>query len=196
MWPFNNHKHTKKDCEITVIEETNVVIIEGDHYKKWNPEKEELEIIEHLVKIIERLTQPQKQRTRLVLQTILQNNTIVQIMSLKLNANQFSLDVLSLIDSDTGAAVAATFANQKYESSDPNVFTSVQDATDPNTTKDTAVGAGTANLNVSADATYTDANTGQSVTKSLSLVVDVTVIAIVAGENVSLVLTQGAPQLQ
>lgn len=204
MWPFENHKHNKKDCEVTVIEETNIIVVEGQHYKKWNPEKEELDIIERLIKnnkslidIVGRLATPSREfRTRLVLTTILDNNTTVQIMSITLNANQFSLDTISLIDSDTGNAVAATFANQSFSSSDPSVFTSVQDSSDPNSTRDTAVGAGSASLNISAEATYTDGNTGQSVTKTLTLVVDVTVVAIVAGENVALVLTQGTPQAQ
>lgn len=195
MWPWNNHKHRKENKEVVIIEETNVVIIEGEHYKKFNPEKEELEIIEKLVGIVDRLTQDKKERVRLVLTTILNNNKFI-VMSITLNANQFSLDTLSLIDSDTNAAVAATFANQSFASSDPSIFTSTQDVTDPNSTKDVAVGAGTASLNISADVTYTDANTNQPVTKTLTLVVDVTVVAVVAGENVALVLTQGAPQQQ
>lgn len=190
MFPF------KKNKEVTHIDET-IIIIDGEKFHKHDHEEKELAIIKKLIDIINKLTRPptQHERIRLILKTILdKNNSIFQIMALNLNTGQFSIDSLGLIDSDTGNPVSATFANATFTSSDPAVFTTEQDAANPNSTKDTAVAAGSASLTATADVTYTDANTQASVTKSLSVTIPVIVSAVVAGENVALVINQGAPQ--
>lgn len=115
-------------------------------------------------------------------------------MNLNLVQGNFSLDSLQLIDSDSGAVVQATFANQSFSSDNTDVLTSVQSTTDPNSTVDTAIAGGSANVTATADATFTDKNTGEPVTKTLSVVVPYTVTAVVAGENVALTLVQGTPQ--
>lgn len=192
MFGRNHPKPEKK--EVLTLNET-FIFIDGIPYRRHDLEKEELDIIKSLVRILDRLTSGTNKKVRLVLQTnFSENNSIFLIMAIQLNVGQFSLDTLSLIDSDTGNAVAATFANNSFTSSDSNVFTSTVDGTDPNSTRDQAVNAGSATLNVSSDVTYTDANTNQSVTKTLTLAVPVTVVAVVAGENVALVMTQGTPQ--
>lgn len=146
-----------------------------------------------LIHIVDRLTAVKGQHVKL----ILLNSSNNQIMAITLNANQFSIDTLGLVDSDTGNAVAATFANVSFVSSDPTIFTSTQDPANPNTTKDVAVAAGSASLNVTADASYTDSVSGLAVTKAgLIISVPVTVAAVVAGENVALTITQGIPTLQ
>lgn len=117
-------------------------------------------------------------------------------MSLTLSSKQFALGQLALIDSDTQAQVLATFANPVFAGDNDAAFTVAPDASDPNTARVTGVAAGTGNVTASADATYTDANTGQQVTQSLKVAVDVTVTAVVAGENVALQLNFGAPQNQ
>lgn len=134
-----------------------------------------------------------RQNVRLVLTTIISKSKFI-IMNPQLTVGFFSLDSLQLIDSDTGAPVQATFANQSFASDNTDVLTSEQSTTDPNSTNDTAVAGGTANVTAQADATYTDKNTGQPVTKTLSVKVPYTVIAVVAGENVALTLVQGTPQ--
>ncbi|HEV3223891.1 MAG TPA: hypothetical protein VGZ90_13475 [Puia sp.] len=136
------------------------------------------------------------QNVRLVLTTSI-NNSIFIIMSINLSAKQFSIDSLGLVDTDTGLAVVATFANQTFTSDNPAIFTSTQDPANPNQSKDVAIAAGNANLLATADATYTDSKTGLSVTKTgLKVSVPVIISAVVAGENVALVINQGTPQAQ
>jgi hypothetical protein len=197
MGLFDKHKHRKENKEVVIIEETEFIIVDGRHYHEHDEDEEklELEIIKKLSEIINKLITPsQEEKVRLILTTKFNNNnSILQIMAIQLNVGQFSLDTLSLIDSDSGNAVAATFANNQFNSSDPNVFTSTVDPSNPNQTRDQAVAAGSASLNVSSDVSYTDANTGNPVTKTLTLSVPVSVAAVTAGENVALVMTQGTP---
>ncbi len=103
---------------------------------------------------------------------------------------------VQLIDSDTQGQVLASFANAAFSGDNDAAFTVAPDSSDPNTVKVTGVAAGTGKVNVTADATYTDANTGQQVTKTVSASVDVTVTAVAAGENVELQVNFGAPQDQ
>lgn len=173
MFGFGKHRGKKK-VEINVIEET-VIVIEG---QKWFHEHHK-----------------HHKKVELVLTTFI-NNSKLRIMSLQLSSKQFALGSLALIDSDTQAQVTATFANPQFTGDNDAAFTVAPDASDPNTARVTGVAAGTGNVTASADATYTDANTGQQVTKSVSVVVAVTVIAVVAGENVELQLNFGAPQDQ
>lgn len=186
--PFKSHK------EVLHIDE-KIIIVDGRRFHEHDNEERELKIIDKLTGIIAGLLKEknERERVRLILTTTFNNNQFI-IMAINLNSNQFSVDVLSLIDSDNGNAVAASFSNVSFSSSDTGVFTTEQDTSNPNQTTDRAVSAGNASLNISATVSYTDANTGQPVTKDLTLVVPVTVTAIVAGENVELVLTQGTPQ--
>jgi len=147
-----------------------------------------------LVRVVKHLTNPKHQRhpVRLVFTTNINNNQFI-IMALQLNANQFSIETLQLIDSDTGLPVAATFSNVVFTSSDPNVFTTTPVPGNPAQTRDDAVGAGTATLNVTADVTYTDSVSNQPVTKSLISNVPV-VVTKAAAENVALQIVVGTPQ--
>lgn len=188
---WGNHRHKKKDCEVTIIEETEIIIVEGQPYKKHNPH--DIDTIERLVKIVDRLTKPKP--VHLVL-TENSNNTKSIIMSLSIVSNQFSLGTLELIDSNSLSHIDASFSNQSFSSSDDAIFTASQDGTDPSTVKASGVSAGEATLNYSATTTYTDANTGQSVTKDLSGTTPVTVTAVVTEQGVSLVVNFGEPQNQ
>lgn len=91
-----------------------------------------------LIRILSKVIRPahEGQKVRLVFKTTSINNSILQIMALNLNANQFSIDSLGLIDSDTGGAVVATFANPTFTSDNPAVFTTTADPSNPNQTKD------------------------------------------------------------
>lgn len=123
------------------------------------------------------------------------NNKNQQTMSINLTqGGPFSLDSVGLIDTDTQAPVQATFANVSFVGSDDTIFTTVQDPANPNQTQDTPVAPGQAALQATADATYTDSKTNLPVTKvGLTVTVPVIVTAVVAGENVALVINQGAP---
>jgi NCAIR mutase (PurE)-related protein len=153
--------------------------------------EEQTETIEKLVEILDRLTK--HERVNLVFTQNL-NNTKSIIMLLSLNSNQSSVGLLGLIDSDTQAQVSATFANVSFSGSNPAAFSVTQDTTNPNQANVAGVAAGTGTISATADATYTDSTTGQSVTKTgLTVSVDVTVLAIVAGENVTLQLNFSTP---
>jgi hypothetical protein len=197
----DEHQHHHPQHKIVNHIDVNIIEVDGERYHREGTElriiEEQAHIMFSLAKTMGKLVghESHGQNVRLVLTTFINNNQFI-IMALNLNANQFSLDTLGLIDSDTNLPVAATFANQVFASDNPAIFSTTPDATNPNQTKDVAVAAGVANLNFSADATYTDSVTKQPVTKSLKGSVVMTVAAIVAGENVSLVINQGTPQLQ
>lgn len=187
----------KKDVEIlqinekTIIHEDNIYIRHDEHQ-----ERELLKIISIETGIIEMLLKDEHKHHRKVelVFTTLINNFKIRIMALQLNAGQFSLGTLALIDSDTNNAVAASFANPVFTGSNDAAFTVSPDSSDPNTARVTAVAAGTGSVSATTDVTYTDSVSGQPITKSLSVSVDVTVVAITAGENVTLQLNFGAVQ--
>lgn len=118
--------------------------------------------------------------------TIFINKKQIQTMALTLDIASFVPGVLGLVDHTTGNVVAATFANELFTSSDESIFTAVQDGDD--TVDITGVAEGSANLNVSADATYTDGNTGKEVTVNKSVVIPVTVTKPIEGEETDLVV--------
>jgi hypothetical protein len=130
---------------------------------------------------------------RLVLTTFI-NNFQIQVMSLTLAANQSSVGTLGLVDNTTGAAVSATFANVQAVPSDATLFSATVNADGTITVAGIAAGQGT--LSVSADATYTDSNTGQSVTNNETATIGVLVNAVVSPEGVSLVVTFSTPQIK
>lgn len=173
MFGFGKHRGKKK-VEITVIEET-IIVIEG---QKWFHEHHK-----------------HKQNVELALTTII-NNFKLRIMSVQLSSKQFALGALALIDSDTQGQVSASFANSQFSGDNDAAFTVSPDASDPNTARVTGVAAGVGRVSGTTEVTYTDSNTQQSVTKTLSVAVDVTVIAVTAGENVELQLNFSAPQDQ
>lgn len=173
MFGFGKHRG-KKRVEINVIEET-VIVIDG---QKWFHEHHK-----------------HHQKVQIILTTFI-NNSKLRIMSLQLSSKQFALGTLALIDSDTQGQVSASFANANFSGDNDSAFTVAPDASDPNTARVTGVAEGTGNVTATADVSYTDANTGQSITKSMSVSVAVTVTAVVVGQNVELQLNFGAPQDQ
>lgn len=131
-----------------------------------------------------------KQRNTQLVFTIKINKSIIKILAMELPVKDFLDTNLSLEDSDTKAAIIATFANIKLTSSDPSIFTTDTDVNTDGTADVVGVAAGTAQLNVTADATYTDSNTGKEVTKSKNATIDVTVTAPApTDENTDLVVT-------
>jgi hypothetical protein len=171
-------------------------------------EKQLLEILQqqghsvnHLISIVDRLSHEHEhhhhkhQNVKLVLQTAINNNFKITFMALQLTDGFFSLDQLALIDTDTNTQVAATFANvQPFVNDNPSILTTAPDpGGDPTKAKNTAIGAGVANVSTTADATYTDSVSKQPVTKTLKLSIPYTCVAVVAGENVALTLIQGTP---
>jgi cell fate (sporulation/competence/biofilm development) regulator YmcA (YheA/YmcA/DUF963 family) len=145
---------------------------------------------QRLTKIIDKLINPQKHSVHLVLtQNINQTKSI--LMALTLATNQTSTGTLGLIDSVTQQPVTATFDTQTYVSSDVTIFTAAA-GTDPNTVVITPVAAGSATLNVSANASYTD-SAGNAQVSPETASVSVTVTAVVTADAVTLVVNFSTP---
>jgi hypothetical protein len=149
-----------------------------------------------LTAIIEGLlgTEPQANPVRLILiSKNTSNNSILRIMALNLAANQEAVGVPSLLDDTTQQPVTSTFANTAAVSDTPTVLTA---AIDSNGNVDaTAVAAGSGNLTVTTTATYTN-SLGNQVVSQESVVIPFTVTPVVTADQVSLVVTFGAPVTQ
>lgn len=112
----------------------------------------------------------------------------LKIMELKFQVGQFVVGTLGLVDHNTQEVVEATFSNPQNSSSDENVVTVDAD------NKLVAVAEGTADVTLQSDVEYTDANTGNSVHTTKSVVVNVTVNAAVLPQEVDLVVSFSEPQ--
>lgn len=126
--------------------------------------------------------------TLVLIQSIQKSKFIIMSLSLTIGTPEDGL--LQLVDSATLAVHSeATFANITATSSDPSLTASV-DASTPNQIDITPNTVGSGNLQVIADATYTDSNTNQSVTKTgLQYIVPFTIVA--GSEDVQLVVNFG-----
>lgn len=192
MGLFDSHKKKKKKADIIIIEETPFIIFDDCHYKKHDPDDEqlELEIIKKLTGIVDRLTTPPKrQKVKQVLTQIFNNNKTI-IMSLSLPSNQKAPIVVSLVDADSLAPVTATFVAVS-ETSD-NLSAATVDA-DGNLV---GVAAGTGNLTSVNTWTYTDSNTKLPVTTDLTTVTPFEITTVVTAERVLQVVTLGTPVAQ
>jgi len=135
-----------------------------------------------------------KHRTQLIFTTII-NNYKIKILAMTLNTKEFVDSVLALEDSDTKQSISATFANIVLTSSDPSIFTADTDVNADGTIDIVGVSTGLASLNVKADATYTDSNTGKEVTASKEANIDITVSEPAPGaENTDLVVSFSDPK--
>lgn len=115
-------------------------------------------------------------------------------MSLEIQANQFSIGTLSLLDTVTNVPVdGATFTDVSVASDNPAVASAVLNA--DGTVTVTGVSAGAANVTTTATANFTN-SLGVASTSSVSVVIPVTVDAVVVADAVQLVVTFGAPQPQ
>jgi Big-like domain-containing protein len=130
------------------------------------------------------------QRTQLVLSGIKYQSLTIKnsiLMAISLNANEFVTSTLGLVDHATQAPItSASFSNQSYVSDQPGIAS--VDATG----KVTAISAGTANITVTSDVSYTG-NDGQPKTEiGKTLVVAVTVTG--TPQTTDLTITFSAPQ--
>jgi hypothetical protein len=138
-------------------------------------------------------------RVRLAITSIIINNIKIEgiIMSSKFNPQQFVKGNVSLVNHADNSPIEATFANETFVSADPNVATvSVDPGDGPDTAvlDITGVAVGETDITVTADATYTDPNTGDVVTKSKSVSIHVTITAPVSEAETDLVVNLGDPQ--
>lgn len=195
-WPWSHNKHRKEEKEIIFVEQTDIIIVEDCHYKKFNPEKEELDIIEKLTKnneklieLVGRLAIPPAKKVKQVLVQIINNNKFI-VMSVSIASNQKASITLSLVDADTLQPITATFVDETETSDNPAA------ATADTTNGIVGVAAGTGNITSVATWTYTDSNTQQPVTVTLTTVTPFEVTTVVTAENVSQVVTFGTPVAQ
>jgi hypothetical protein len=121
------------------------------------------------------------------------NNKKIKIMSLSIVSNQKVAGVLGLIDSVTNNPVTATFSNVTAVSDTPAAFTASVDSS--NNIDVVGVAAGTGNVTISATVAYTD-STGAAQSTTLTLVVAVTITAVVTADGVALTVTWGTPVAQ
>lgn len=147
------------------------------------------------VALLTKLTHPKKKKTHLILTTFINNYQIkIQSIKMELNQKKFVDSILQLVDHDTQAPIEATFSDIVLESSDTEIFT-IGDVNADGVLDLVGVKAGIATLNVSASATYVDANTGETVTKTKTAAVPVTVNAPAPdAENTDLVVSFTAAQ--
>lgn len=129
------------------------------------------------------------QKVRLVIFQSFNNKNYIA-MSLTLPSNQKAPITVGLVDSTTLQLVTATFVGTTNTSDNGAIFAVDADG------NLVGVTAGTANLLTSSTATYTDSNTQQLVTQTLSLTTPVTITAVVTAESVSLVVSLGTPVAQ
>lgn len=130
---------------------------------------------------------------RLTLLLILSNPSKLEIMSVTLASNQKVVGSLSLIDSVTNTDVPATFAGTTATSDNEAVATASVQA--DGTVVITGVSAGTANVTVNSNASFTD-SLGNAASGAVNTIVQATVTAVQTADGVQLVVTFGAPQAQ
>lgn len=134
-----------------------------------------------------------KKKIKLIFTTIINKNQI-KILAMELNTQEFVDTMLALENSADQTKVDATFANVVLTSSDPTIFTADKDVNADGTLDIVGVAVGTASLNVTADATYTDPNTSEVITANKSADIQVTITAPPPGAiNTDLVVTFSDP---
>lgn len=148
-------------------------------------EQKETKLLLHIVhELVQK--QPHSNRVRLILTQSI-NNSNYQIMSLTLASNQQSVGTLGLQDTVTGQPVTASFSNVQATPSSPN-FTADIDASNNITVKGVSEGSGF--LTVNALVAYTD-STGQAQNQTLSVNIDISIVAVVSADGVALVVNFG-----
>jgi hypothetical protein len=144
--------------------------------------------ISKLTEIISRLTQNKESVKMVLFKNKIQKSIIMSFAPLP--ANQKAPIVIGLVDANSLQPITATSANETEVSDSPSVAT--VDASN----NLVGVSAGSGNLTSTADWTYTDSNTGQPVTVTLSVVTPFTVTAVVTAESVQMVVSLGTPVAQ
>lgn len=129
-------------------------------------------------------------RVKLVLSGLTYKNFTIKnsiIMAISLNANEFVTSTLGLVDHATLQPITdAVFSNQSYVSDQPGIA-----SVDASGTV-TAVNAGTANVTVKSDVSYTGTDGQPKTETGKTLVVAVTVTG--TPQTTDLTITFSAPQ--
>jgi hypothetical protein len=145
-------------------------------------QREEISAINKLATVIDRLTKEREtecyRKPIFVLSTIIDNQTFIIMADIKLTLGATNKNGLfTLIDSVTGAVIAATFSNQAVgANSNPTSATFALDPANLNSAIPTPLAAGTGTIGFSTNATYVDStgatqtNVQFTLTKNFSVV--------------------------
>ena len=158
-------KHKKQKCDITVINET-IIVIEEEHYHRHSH--------------------------HLVLTTFI-NNSKFEIMSLSIVANEKVIGSLGLIDSVTNEPVSATFQNTTATSGNTASYNASVNA--DGSIEVTGVAEGSGDLVVTSLADFTDSlGHPQSVEKSVTIPVSISAVQTANGTNLVVNFGTPTPQ--
>lgn len=140
-----------------------------------------------------------KTHTRLIVSTIFFHNLKLkgEIKMAQFNVKEFVQGNVSLVNHVDGSPIEATFANEQFSSADESVATvNVDPADGPDTAVLDIVGVsvGETDITVTVDASYTDPNTNESLTKSKSVTIQVTITEPVEQAETDLIVNLGTPQ--
>ena len=151
----------------------NIVLIEGHQYHKTTPE---LKIIAQLVRIVDKLTDKPTSFKPTFALTIFLNNQIVIMANINLSLGTPKTGIFTLLDANLNPIPGVTFSNQAVgANSNPGLATFELDGGNPNNVIGTALANGSGTIIFTADASYTDPQTGQSVIASFSITKNYTV---------------------
>lgn len=157
-------------------------------------QRKEIEITQNFYFVVYGEPEEHHHRYRLVLKSLHSPCITITksiIMALTINIGELVTGVLGLVDHATGNPVSASFSGLSVSSDNTAVFTTTQNASNPDAIDVTGTGVGTANLSVTVIATYTDGNTGATITATKTLIVAVTVN--VNAQATDLTITFGPP---
>jgi hypothetical protein len=134
----------------------------------------ELKIIAQLVHIVDRLTERPFKPT-FAITTSLNNQTII-MANINLSLGTPKTGIFTLLDASLNPIPGVTFSNQSVgANSNPGFATFALDGGNPNNVIGTPIANGSGTIVFTADASYNDPQTGQSVSASFSITKNYTV---------------------
>lgn len=158
---WKNHEHHKEQCEIVIVEEFEIIVVNEIEYHKHRPS--------------------------LALTTIIDNQILI-MSDVSLAVGGTKNGTLTLIDNKTQGVVPASFSNQSVgANSNPEFATFALDGTDPNQVVGTGIAAGSGTVIITTHADYTDAGDNSSQSADFSVTKNYTVVASPNGSTLDVV---------
>jgi hypothetical protein len=160
---FGLGKH-KKEIEVTVVDNREYIIIEGEHYQKANPYKGEdvvLErIIEKLTNIIDRLTAPRQRLSATYIFNGIKFHSKMATITLNGSQDAVSGQLVPLAaDNSQQPITAINPGSENYSSSDSNICSVAADSSAEGAFVVTRVSAGGGSATVSYTAKNANGDT-------------------------------------
>lgn len=189
---FHNHPTPPQKKDVVVIDE-NIIIIDGDRYKK-DHEGKELEIIDKLVSILGKLIPNERNKPIFTLYTIT-NKQINLMANVALVIGSPKTGLFTLIDNKTLLPITpVTYSNQALgANSNPEFATFALAQTDPNDPASlnavvgTPVAPGSGTLVITTTAAYADPGDGSAQSGPFSITKAFTVVASADGASFDVV---------